>query len=203
MRPTSATVTAAALAATALATLADPALAHTGGVPMAGLTAGFLHPFGGLDHILAMVAVGALAALVGGRALWAVPLAFIAAMTAGALAGGAGIPLPGVETGIALSVVALGLAAAAGRSVSAPAAVLFAGVFAVFHGHAHGAEMPAAASGLLYGAGFVAATLLLHVAGLAATRLAERAFATAGSLGVRVAGAITASLGLALAGGVL
>lgn len=193
----------AALAATALATLAAPALAHTGGAPAAGLAAGFLHPLGGLDHLLTMISVGALAALVGGRALWMAPLAFVSVMALCAVAAAAGIAVPMVEAGIAASVLGIGLATAFGRSLSVSVAVVLAGVFAVFHGHAHGAEMPAAASGLVYGAGFVLATALLHGAGLAATLFAARFFEEAGARSVRLAGAATATVGLAMVGGVL
>jgi urease accessory protein len=132
---------------------------------------GFLHPFGGADHVLAMVAVGLLAALYGGRALWALPLAFLAMMTLGAGLGLAGLVPLHAEIGIGLSVVAFGLALA--LRVEAPLAALMAlvGGFAVFHGLAHGAERPETATVLGYGAGFLAATAALHCAGIGLGRL--------------------------------
>lgn len=150
----------------ALALLPQVALAHPGHGAATGAEAGFLHPLMGTDHILAMVAVGLLAALRGGRALWALPLSFLALMSAGAALGMAGVALPYAETGVALSIVVFGLAAMIG--LQAPVALLatLVGTFAVFHGYAHGAEMPETASGLSFGLGFLAATALLHVAGL-------------------------------------
>ena len=172
--------------------LPQAALAHPGhGVAM-GADAGFLHPLAGADHVLAMVAVGLLAALRGGRALWALPAAFLALMSVGAGLGMAGFPLPYAETGIALSVVAFGCAAMVG--LRAPVALLAAlvGVFAVFHGYAHGKEMPETASGLSFGLGFLAATALLHAAGIGlgigATRVGATRAAPAFGAGVAAAG---------------
>ena len=144
------------------------ALAHTGHGDISGFSHGFLHPLGGLDHVLAMVAVGLFAAHLGGRALWLVPLSFVVMMAAGGALGMAGVAIPYVETGIALSVVVLGAVVALGLSVPVAAAMGLAGFFAIFHGFAHGAETPAEASGLAYAAGFVAATTLLHAAGVGA-----------------------------------
>lgn len=161
-----------------LALLPSAALAHTGVGDAGGLVHGFMHPVGGLDHVLAMVGVGVLAAVLGGRALWLVPLAFVGMMAVGFGLGASGISLPFVELGIALSVLVIGAAAAWGRPLPVAAAMALVGVFAIFHGQAHGAEMPADASGLLYATGFLAATALLHSAGIAATlgvsRLAGR-----------------------------
>ena len=152
---------------TCLAILAPTAaLAHTGHGDTSGFTHGFLHPASGLDHVLAMVAVGLFAAHLGGRAMWMVPAAFVTMMAAGGGLGMAGVGLPYVETGIALSVVVLGAAVAFGLSVPTAAAMTLVGFFAIFHGHAHGAEMPETASGLGYGAGFILATALLHAAGI-------------------------------------
>jgi urease accessory protein len=134
----------------------------------AGFTHGFMHPLGGLDHVLAMVAVGLYAALLGGRALWLVPATFVTVMALGGAAGLAGYALPYAELGIALSVVVLGVAVALRVSLPTLAATALVGVFAVFHGHAHGAEMPQYLSGYEYAAGFLAATALLHGAGIAA-----------------------------------
>jgi len=146
--------------------LAAPALAHTGAGTTTSLGAGLAHPLGGLDHLLAMLAVGLSAALIGGRALWAMPLAFMGAMALGWAGALAGLHLPDVELGIGLSVVALGALAAAGASAPLAVGVTLAAGFAVFHGHAHGGEMPAGASGLGYAAGFLAATGGLHLGGI-------------------------------------
>jgi len=152
----------------ALAALAPTlALAHPG---IAGHTHGFVHGFGhpisGLDHILAMVTVGAFAATLGGRALWAVPLSFMGFMLVGGALGILGFPLPFVEIGIALSIVALGIAVAVRWNWPLTAAMTMVGLFAIFHGHAHGTEMPLDASGVAYALGFVTATGLLHLVGI-------------------------------------
>jgi urease accessory protein len=156
------------LTLSALAALAPTlAFAHPG---VAGHTHGFIqgfaHPISGIDHILAMVAVGIFAANLGGRALLAVPLTFMGFMLVGGTLGILGFPLPFVEVGIALSIVVLGLAVAAKWDWPLTAAMAMVGLFAVFHGHAHGTEMPLDASGAAYAAGFVAATGLLHLAGI-------------------------------------
>jgi len=154
------------------------AFAHPGHGPEIGLIAGFLHPMSGIDHILCMVAVGVFAAVLGGRALWLVPLSFVGMMAVGFLLGANGMNLPFVELAIGLSSVVIGAVAAWGKSMPVSAAMALVGAFAIFHGHAHGAEMPASAGGLEFAAGFMAATALLHVAGIAGavgvTRLAGR-----------------------------
>src|SRR5689334_1037308 len=127
------------------------AYAHVGVGDTSGFVHGFSHPLGGIDHILAMVAVGAFAAHLGGRALWLVPLTFVSVMALAGLAGMAGVGLPYVEIGIAMSVVVLGLVIALRLSLPTVAAMALVGFFAIFHGHAHGAEMPDSASGLAYG----------------------------------------------------
>lgn len=180
----------AALALPALL-LPQAALAHAGHGEAAGLAHGFLHPLGGADHVLAMVAVGLLAALRGGRALWALPAAFLALMAAGAGLGLAGIPLPLAETGIALSIVAFGLAAVFGLGLPVSALAALVGGFALFHGYAHGAEMPEAASGLVYGLGFLAGTALLHAAGLGLGLIAAQSGRT--RLAPVLGGAVAAS----------
>lgn len=180
--------------ALALSALIVPsaALAHTGHGDSSGVVHGFMHPIGGIDHILAMVTVGLLAGQLGGRALWLVPASFVGAMVAGGLLGISGVTLPLVETAIAFSVVALGAAVALGLHMPAAAAMGLAAVFAVFHGYAHGAEMPVETNALGYAAGFVAATALLHLAGIglgtAIARLDVRLVRTAGAA-VVVAGA--------------
>ncbi len=187
-----------AVFAALLTVLAEPALAHTGAGPVSGATAGFGHPLGGLDHLLAMVAVGMLGAQLGGRALWAVPGAFVAAMVVGGVLGMAGVALPFVETGIVGSVIVLGLVIAWGKQVTMAPAMALAAVFALFHGHAHGTEMPAVAAGLEYAAGFVAATALLHALGVGiglATSLAGEKLAP---VSLRFGGGAIAAAGVAL-----
>lgn len=167
----------------------DLALAHEGS-HVSGFAHGFAHPVGGLDHVLAMVAVGLFAANLGGRALWAVPLAFVAMMAAGGALGVQQIALPYVETGIALSVVALGLLVAFQVRWPVVAAAGLAALFAVFHGHAHGAEMPLDASGAAYAGGFMLATALLHIAGIGLGFLAgsQKRLVQLGGSGMALAG---------------
>jgi urease accessory protein len=146
---------------------ATPALAHTGSHAGSGFVSGFSHPFGGPDHMLAMVAVGLLATVLGRRALWAVPASFVSMMLVGWIMGLMSIQIPAAEAGIAISVVVLGAVLAAGSRCLVSVAMALTGVFAIFHGHAHGAEMPTDAAAALYCLGFVSATALLHGAGLA------------------------------------
>src|SRR5579864_2170137 len=155
--------------ATAAPLVLAPAIAsaHTGLGDAADLVHGFLHPLGGIDHILAMVAVGLLAARMGGRALWLVPASFVLTMAVAGLVGMTGVSVTGAEGGIALSVLVLGAMIAFGMRLPVAAAMGLVGFFALFHGYAHGSEMPATASGLAFGAGFVAATALLHGFGIA------------------------------------
>lgn len=144
-----------------------PASAHVGHGDVNGFMHGVMHPIGGLDHFLAMTAVGMLAALLGRRAIWIVPLSFMFTMVVGAALAIGHIELPFVELGIALSVVVLGLAVALQLPLPTIAAVGLVAFFALFHGYAHGAEMPMNVSGASYAAGFLAATALLHLAGIA------------------------------------
>ena len=166
--------------------LAMPSLgfAHEGHTDGSNLVHGFIHPLGGLDHVLAMFAVGVFAAVLGGRALWLVPLSFIGMMIVGFIMGMQQAGLPFVELGIALSSIIIAGAAALNRPMPVVAAMTLVGAFAVFHGHAHGAEMPASMAGLNYAAGFLLATAFLHAAGALLTILAARALksrlATAG-----------------------
>ena len=187
--------------ASTLALLPTAVFAHTGVGEATGFAYGFMHPMGGVDHLLAMIAVGIVAGVLGGRALWLVPASFLSMMIAGFLVGAAGVGLPMLETGIALSVLVIGAAAAWGRAVPVVAAMGLAGVFAVFHGVAHGAEMPAIGGALDFALGFVAATALLHAAGIglavAATRLAGRC----GPPLARGAGALIALSGVGLLAG--
>jgi urease accessory protein len=160
-----------------------------------GFASGFIHPIHGWDHILAMVAVGLWAAQLGGRALWLVPAAFVSLMTVGGAMGMAGAPLPGVEAGILASVLALGLLIAAGARLPLGASLALVGFFAIFHGHAHGTELPAAASGFSYGVGFVLATVGLHACGMALGLLAQKRFPVPA---IRFAGGAIALAGLCL-----
>lgn len=143
-----------------------PAFAHVGLGHVAGFTHGFVHPFSGLDHIIAMVAVGLYAANQGGRNLWLVPSAFVGTMIVGGALGYLGVPLPLVEGGIGVSVVVMSLVVAAGVNLPTVAAMALVSLFALFHGHAHGSEGTALASFLPYAAGFVMATASLHFAGI-------------------------------------
>ncbi|RYE82362.1 MAG: HupE/UreJ family protein, partial [Hyphomicrobiales bacterium] len=171
-----------------LVAVPSAALAHTGAGLEHDLSHGFLHPLGGLDHVLAMVAVGVFAFVLGGRALYLVPLAFVGMMAVGFLLGLGGVELPFVELGIALSSVVIGGVAALGRPMPVVAASALVGLFAVFHGVAHGAEMPLGASGLDYALGFVAATALLHLAGIAAAMGVARLVGTYGKPVAQAAG---------------
>jgi urease accessory protein len=177
------------------------AFAHTGH-DTAGFAHGFMHPLGGLDHVLAMVAVGLYAALLGGRALGLVPATFVGVMAIAGALGAAGYPLPYTETAIALSVILLGLAVALRVSLPASAALALVGMFAVFHGHAHGSEMPQDASGFAYAAGFILATALLHGAGIAAGVLAGRLTAH-GGWSLRAAGGAIALAGIGIITGLV
>jgi urease accessory protein len=131
-----------------------------------GFANGLAHPLTGLDHICAMIAVGLWAAQRGGRSLWLVPLAFVSIMALGGMLGMTGGALPFVETGIATSVLILGVLIAASVRLPLLMSVFIVGVLAMFHGYAHGAEMPATASGLAYGIGFMLATASLHLCGI-------------------------------------
>ena len=186
-----------ALSAFALLASAGAALAHTGLGDAHDLAHGLLHPVAGIDHVLAMTGIGMLAARIGGRALWLVPSSFVAAMAASATLAMAGFAAPGVEIGIALSVAALGLLIAVRARPALALAVPLAALFAVFHGAAHGAELPPDASGILFGAGFVCATALLHLGGIGLGIMLDKGGAR---LALAGGGAIAAYGGL-LAGG--
>ena len=139
-----------------------------------GFASGLVHPLTGIDHMCAMVAVGLWAAQRGGRALWIVPSVFVSVMVLGGVLGMAAISIPFVEPGIVASVLVLGVLVAAGVRLPLPLSALLVGVFALFHGYAHGAEMPGSASGLAYGLGFVAATAGLHLSGIGPGLLAQQ-----------------------------
>jgi urease accessory protein len=150
------------------------ALAHPGHDGAGGLVHGFLHPVTGIDHVLAMIAVGVLAAQYGGRALWLVPMSFLVAMAAAGATGMAGVPVQIVEAGIGLSVVVLGLVIAFQIKPPTLVAMLVVGFFALFHGYAHGTEMPNGVAGLSFAAGFLVATALLLGAGVGLGLLLQR-----------------------------
>ncbi|MDI7865031.1 HupE/UreJ family protein [Rhizobiaceae bacterium n13] len=174
------------------------ALAHTGSTDTSGFVHGFSHPISVLDHVVAMIMVGVLAWQLGGRALWLLPATFLMVMAIGGTLGVLGIGVPFVEVGIALSVLVLGVIVA--LEVRAPAAVAMGivGLFAVFHGHAHGAEMPETVEGVAYALGFVAATTVLHVAGLSIGLLLGKVFEKKGALAVKSTGAVAALAGAGL-----
>jgi urease accessory protein len=188
-----------------VATIALPAIAsaHPGHDGTPGFIHGFLHPLGGLDHILAMVAVGLFAARLGGRALWLVPASFVVTMAAAGIAGMAGLALPYVEAGIALSILVLGAAIALETTMPVAAAMGLVAFFAVFHGHAHGAEMPETMSGLAYGTGFVAATAALHALGIALGLLIGCTSELFGRRVLQVGGGAAALAGAALLAGAM
>ena len=172
---------------------ASPAMAHTG-LAEGGFISGFTHPLFGWDHVIAMVAVGMWGAFLGPPALWLLPVVFPLVMAFGGAMGIAGVPLPAVETGIALSGIVLGLVVAFAFRAPLWLAAVICGIFAIFHGHAHGAELPSAANPYAYAMGFVIATGLLHLAGIAfgALILIPR-----GQWIVRGAGVVIAAIGTA------
>jgi urease accessory protein len=174
----------------------ESALAHTGLEHAVSFVAGFQHPWSGLDHMLAMVAVGLWAGTNGGRALWAWPAAFVGVMVAGGALGIGGVPVPMVEPGILASVVVLGLLVLAAIRPPVVLGAAIVAVFALLHGHAHGAELPAEAAAASYAAGFAIATALLHGLGLGVAAVAG---GTRAGLVVRGAGALVAAAGVALA----
>jgi urease accessory protein len=172
--------------------LCPPAFAHDG-FHGTGFGAGFLHPLTGLDHLLAMLAVGIWAAQSRRAAAWVLPVLFPVMMVAGAGAAFAGMRFPAVESGIAASVLILGLFIAFAVRMPLWTASVFVSVFALLHGWAHGNELPANASALVYGAGFVLATALLHAAGLAFGSLFAK---QAAQKAIRIAGGMFAAAGL-------
>lgn len=167
-------------------------LAHTEAGVTGGLLSGFTHPIYGWDHVVAMIAVGLWGAFLGSPALWVLPVTFPLVMALGGALGVVGVPLPEVELFIALSGVVLGLMVA--LAVRAPLwlAALLVAVFAIFHGHAHGTELPTAANPFAYAIGFVVATGLLHLAGIAFGFLIRLPY---GRYAVQVAGALIAVIG--------
>jgi urease accessory protein len=184
--------TLAAAVATVTLLLAAPVLAHTGTGTAGGFASGFLHPILGPDHVIAMVAVGLWGVFLGAPAIWVLPIVFPLIMALGGAFGMIGVPLPAVETGIALSAVVLGLCVAFAYRPPLPVAAVIVGAFAIFHGHAHGSEMPAASDAVSYALGFVIATGLLHLGGILFGSLAR---SDAGRAAVRAAGGLIAVAG--------
>src|SRR6266540_5628992 len=174
--------------------VAAPSFAHTGDGFSGGFSGGFGHPIFGPDHVAAMVAVGLWGAFLGPPAIWLLPIVFPLVMAFGGVLGILGVPLPGVETAIAMSAVVLGLMVALAARPPLWVAAVLVGAFAIFHGHAHGAELPAGADAVAYSLGFVIATGLLHLAGVA---FGLTAGWPAGRIAVRTAGGAIALAGIA------
>jgi urease accessory protein len=181
------------LAVLMLLVSAAPAFAHVQQGQAQGFLTGLRHPVSGLDHVLAMISVGLWGAQLGAPAVWLLPVTFPMVMAFGGFLGLVGIPLPGVEVGIALSAVLLGLMVAREAKPSLVAAALLVGFFAIFHGHAHGTELPPGQSGLMYSIGFVIATGCLHGVGIAIGVVHKW---PAGKAALRFAGALVALAGL-------
>jgi urease accessory protein len=173
-----------------------PTLAHTGGVA-GGFAGGLSHPVFGLDHVAAMVAVGLWGAFLGAPAIVVLPIVFPLVMALGGVLGILGVPLPGVEIGIAVSAAVLGMMVALAARPPLWVAGVIVGAFAIFHGHAHGAELPPGADAVAYSAGFVIATGCLHLAGIGFGLLARW---PAGRMAVRTAGAVIAIAGVMFLG---
>jgi urease accessory protein len=176
----------------------SPAVAHTGGMA-GGFIGGFAHPLFGPDHVVVMVAVGLWGAFLGTPAIWLLPIVFPLVMAFGGAIGILGVPLPGVEIGIALSAIVLGSMVALAAAPPLPIAAVLVGAFAIFHGYAHGAELPPGTDAVAYSVGFVAATGLLHLTGIAFGLLAHW---PAGRIAVRAAGGAIALAGVAFLSGI-
>ena len=177
-----------------LAITVGPTLAHTGEGYGGGFISGFTHPILGWDHVAAMVAVGLWGAFLGAPAIWILPVVFPLVMAFGAVAGIAGIPVPAIETGIALSSVVLGLMIVFAAKPPIWVAAIIVGAFAIFHGYAHGTELPSTANAFAFAVGFVVATGLLHLIGIAFGVLVRW---PAGRVAVRSAGGLISLAGVA------
>lgn len=181
-----------ALSVLLLLVSAGVAEAHVGAGGTSGLVAGFLHPITGFDHVVAMIAVGLWGAQLGKPAIWLLPITFPIVMAFGGLLGLLGLPVPGVEIGIALSGVLLGVAVLTEIRPPLVVAALLVGVFAVCHGYAHGTELPDGENALFFSLGFVVATGLLHAVGIAVGLLYQWPW---GKLTVRAAGGVVGAVG--------
>lgn len=188
------TATSLPLAALLLMALPTAAWAHVGTGEIGGILNGLKHPVTGFDHVLAMVAVGLWGAQLGAPAIWLLPVTFPIVMAFGGMLGLMGINLPGIEVCIAISAVALGFMVLREARPNLWAAAFLVGFFAIFHGHAHGTELPQGANALLYSIGFVIATGLLHATGIA-IGLVHRW--PAGRLTLRAIGGLVSIAGLA------
>jgi len=173
---------------------AAAALAHTRGGEGTGFLAGLAHPVSGLDHVLAMIAVGLWGAQLGPPAVWLLPVTFPMVMAFGGTLGLVGVKIPGIEIGIALSAIGLGAAVLFEARPKLAVAATLVGFFAIFHGHAHGSELPPGGNAILYSIGFVIATGLLHATGIAIGLIHRW---PAGRTALRYAGAVVALAGLA------
>jgi urease accessory protein len=182
----------AVVMAAAVVLAVQVAQAHPGHGAGSGLSAGLAHPFSGIDHIMAMLAVGMLATQIGGRMLWGLPATFVTLMVGGGLMNVAGVPVPWVEQGIMASVLILGLMVAAAGRFPTSASLSLVGFFAIFHGFAHAAEMHKGTSALGYAFGFIVATATMHAIGialgLAAGKLASKQLIRLGGAAVAVCG---------------
>lgn len=174
--------------------LPSTADAHSVTGSVGGFLTGFKHPLTGLDHIVAMLAVGLWGAFLGGRAMWTLPVVFPVVMAFGGAMGVLGIPLPGVEIGIALSGIVLGAVVALAAKPPLWVAAVIVGIFAIFHGHAHGTELPEAANAMTFAIGFVVSTGLLHLSGIAFGLLVRWPW---GRIAVRAGGVAISLVGFA------
>ena len=181
----------------ALTLLTSTAFAHSENGVAIDFAGGFSHPISGLDHLVAMVAVGLWGAFLGAPAIWLLPVVFPLVMAFGGALGVLGMPLPGVETGIASSAIALGAMVALAAKPPLWIAAVLVGAFAIFHGHAHGTELPIGADAIAYSMGFVVATGMLHLGGIAFGTLS---YWPAGRIAVRAAGCVIALIGFAFLG---
>jgi urease accessory protein len=178
------------------------AYAHDGGnIPFGGFLVGLVHPVLGFDHLLAMLSVGILSAQIGGKAIWTVPATFVGVMALGGVLGLSNLNLTITEIGIAISLVILGAVIAAERRVPVLIAMLGVGFFAIFHGYAHGAEMPDLAQPVLYAFGFLTGTILIHIAGVVIGDIAGHY--EQGKTALRIGGGLISVVGVLFISGVL
>ena len=184
----------------AVLSISSVAYGHQGGGITGGFISGFVHPILGWDHVAAMVAVGLWGAFLGNPAIWILPVVFTLVMAFGGALGVMGIPIPSIETGIAVSAIVLGAMVAFAIRPPLWVAAILVGVFAIFHGHAHGTELPSAANPLAYSAGFVISTGLLHLSGIAIGLLVRW---PAGKIAVRTCGVIISLAGVGFLSGII